>query len=379
MNDCSIRFDEFLNDEMREQWNAFWSSSEHSFPRQHFLYGEVERSKRRTPIYVSGMKDGQVCFVGLFSVHPLWRHKCSFEAVCLRGPVYDDAAFGEWCLSETVQYFSGLGVGRVRIGPNWSFPEAERVEKGLFDLGFSIYETYHKMGRRSTGIVLIDQTDEDILRSFRKSTRYEIRKAERLNLMVRPADNYAEAKLFYKHLKRMCKERGVTCYGSAEFNAMYQSVLRSRELGIILNAYYNNEFLGGLLLLRGAHTAHTAKFVVRSNIVKKLSNLRLAPIVFWHGMRWARDNGCRYVDLEGYSSSDQTGHLQLIYRYKSGFNPTEIQVLGQYSITCNRAISVFYKLHLKVKGLSKKPALALFKIRTGFIKRKIKALQEKRN
>jgi lipid II:glycine glycyltransferase (peptidoglycan interpeptide bridge formation enzyme) len=292
--------------------------------------------------------------------------------VCLRGPVFDDLDFGQWCLQNIIQYFKKLGVGSVRIGPNWTFPEAEKVESSLFNLGFSIYEKWHEAGRRSTGIIRIDRTDEELLMSFGKSTRYEIRRAERFNVIVRAADNNAEAELFYRHLKNMHKDRGVTCYTTKEFQTMCQSILKDKALGVIFNAYNEGNYLGGLLVLKGASTVHTAKFVVLTEMMMKLNNLRLAPIAFWHGMLWAKERGCRYLDLEGYSSNiEEAGCMKYIYEYKKGFNPTQVCILGQYSIKCNKILFCIHKVCCKIKNSYKKLWRLLFKIRTELINWKI--------
>jgi hypothetical protein len=367
-----ISFEFSLKDETKKEWEDFWSVSEHSYPHQHHVYGEIEKAKKRIPIYVLGRIGGKLSFIGLFSIRPLWGKYYSDEAVCLRGPVFDDLDFGQWCLQNIIQYFNKLGVGSVRVGPNWTFPEAEKMEYSLFNLGFSIYETSLKLGRRSTGLVFIDRPDDELLMSFHKSTRYEIRRAERFNVVVRAADKNAEADIFYRQLKNMNRNRGVTCYTTKEFQTMYQAILKDKELGVIFNAYNEGNYLGGLLVLKGASVAYTVKFVVLNKMVMELKNLRLAPIAFWHGMLWAKKRGCRYLDLEGYSSNiEEAGHLKYIYEYKKGFNPTEICTLGQYSIKCNKIIFCISKACCKIENGCKKPWRLLFKIRTWFINWKI--------
>jgi hypothetical protein len=379
MSQYRLFIDQSLSEQDKQEWANYWEESLHSFPTQHYCRFPVEQATGRTPFYIRGKMDGRLAFIGIFSIMPLLGMKYSFEAICWRGPVFDDVVFGEWCLQEVYRYFSHYGVGSIRVGPNWAFPEAETVESMLHRIGFSTYESWYKLGRRSTGIVPIDLSDEGLLQHFSTSTRREWRRAERQNITIRKAVNQQEAEMFYHHLRTMYKERGVFCYSSQEFASLYTNVI-SKELGIILNAYHGDEYLGGMLLQRSGRTVYSSKYVVLSERTRNLSNLRLAPIVWWHGMRWARDLGCKWLDLEGYSSdTTSAGHVQYIYEYKKGFNPTEIQVLGQYSKRCNAALYCFDKIWQKAKKIPKVPNRVAFKIRARLIRHRISHPQQSRD
>lgn len=372
MVENQISFDREMNQRDREEWQSFWEYCKYSYPTQHYSYFPVEQAKGRIPFYVRGRMDGRLAFLGIFSIRPMIGVKYSFEVICWRGPVFDDIVFGEWCLQEVYRYFSHLGVGSIRIGPNWPFPEAETLESTLLTrMGYSIFESWYRLGRRTTGLVPLDRSDEELLQHFSTSTRREVRRAERQNVSVRAASCYEEAETFYCHLRNMHQERGLSCYGPAEFESLFTNVI-SNHLGVIFNAYRENDFLGGMMLQRSSRTVHSSKYVVLSEKTRNLSNLRLAPIVWWHGMKWARDQGCRWLDLEGYSK-DVTiaGHLQYVYEYKKGFNPTEIQVLGQYTKRCKLAVFFLAKMWQKTKKIPKIPGRVAFKIRTKMIRHKI--------
>ena len=90
---------------------------------------------------------------------------------------------------------------------------------------------------------------------------------------------------------------------------------------------------------RGGKTAFTVKFVVSEDCKRLLPTLRIAPILFFNGMLWAKSRNCEFVDLEGYSQSDPNhGDKALVNRYKAGFRPAECESLGQYSMVCNKSL-----------------------------------------
>lgn len=111
MVERTIEFDNFLSVEARRAWDAYWAASPHSAPRQNACYGDVEGAQNHRVVYVTGKKDGEVAFIGLYGLSPLFSRNIYSEAVCLRGPVFDDIAFGKWCLAEVLAFFSK--------GKNW--------------------------------------------------------------------------------------------------------------------------------------------------------------------------------------------------------------------------------------------------------------------
>jgi len=341
-----MRFDHSLTEAQKRRWSDYWQKCRHGYPRQHHLFGEVERAKGRVPIYVSGECNANLVLVGVFSIRPLvFGHRGSFEAVCLRGPAFDEVACAASAFRQIIDYFSRLWVGSIQAGPYWIYPEAETVERMLVDLGFSPYGHYIRGTRRHTGLVSLERSDEEFLSAFSESARREVRRAQRQDIVARYATSREDAETFFNELNRMNRERGLPKIGFAEYQAMFDRILREGSIGVIINGFKGDSYLGGLLLVRSGWTAHTSKFVVVNQELKKLANLRLAPLLFWHGMRWARDQGCKTLDLEGYlGEQDSSGHLHLIHEYKRAFRPTAVEVLGQYSLVCSPLLARTHRL-----------------------------------
>ncbi len=96
----------------------------------------------------------------------------------------------------------------------------------------------------------------------------------------------------------MCIERGLTKPNYDEYEGTYGHIFKNQELGVILNAYSDNTYLGGIWVVRGTETAHGYWWVVLRDQLKKL-NLRIGNVILWNGMLWAKEMGCHYFDLEG--------------------------------------------------------------------------------
>lgn len=323
-----------LNEETRRKWLGYWSLHHHAAWRQHPGYGEVAKACGETPVFVVGLANEEIKLAGLFSLRRLGFG--ATEAVCLRGPVFDDVSFANWCLPQIHDFFRQRNAGTVRIGPYWRFPEAEDLERALFDMGYQRFEKEQALGRRATGMVDLQGSDEDLLKSFRQSTRYEIKHARKLDVQLRIATSVDEAMEFFDHLDQRDKERGIGRASRVESLAISACLTSEPDSGAIISAYHEDSFLGGLMVARGGTTAFTVKFVVSEHCKCHFPTLRIAPAVFFSGMLWAKSHGCQWVDLEGYSSNDlNQGDKAFVNRYKAGFRPVECQALGQYFVICN--------------------------------------------
>jgi hypothetical protein len=218
-------------------------------------------------------------------------------------------------------------IGAIRIAPHWFFPEAEAVEGELRNLGFAPCGS-GATAREPTGLVDVARSDEELLGSFSKSARREVYRAERQGVAVRAASGKQEVDNYFRALDTLLRERRCIPMKWGECVAMYEGLLKTEERGTLLTAWKDATFLGGLLIVRSPTMAHGFRFVIAPGALTEMSNLRLAPLIWMRGMCWARDRGCRWLDLEGYLPITDTKHpLHFVYRYKTEFSPLAVDRL----------------------------------------------------
>lgn len=366
-----INFAYELRDREKEKWTQFWLRCKHTHHRQHLAFSEIEKAKGRIPIFASGEFGGQLVCIGVFSIRPLWfDRKFSFEAICLRGPAFDDYTYAREFLIEILRRFKTLKVGSVRVSPYWVFPEAQPVEELLVELGFHPYAGVFK-ARSYTGLIDASYDDDEIIYRFSKSARREVRRAQRQGVLVRAADTPQEAEMFFRELNAMLEKRDLTPFAPKEYRTLFQEIIKGQEMGVVLNAFKDASFLGGLLVYKNPNTAHTAHFVVVPETLRKLSNLRIAPLVWWYGIKWARDHSCHLVDVGGYCANPDSSNLHYnIHQYKEGFNPTPVQIVGQYEYVCNTFVYAAYRKYRFFKRTLNSIRTLPYKIRTRLSARK---------
>lgn len=333
-----------LTDEQKAEWIEFWKNCRHTHPRQHPDFAEVERALGRTPIYIIGREDGQIKCVAIMSINPLVLKKYfSLEAVCLRGPSFDDIACGQRFISDIISYFKSLRVGRIRLSPYWIFPEAEPIEEALASLGFSGMRCFSG-GRSPTGLVDLTARTDEIFASFSSRTRQDIRRSERLSVTIGPATDTEQAKPFFDSLASLHKERSLDIIPDEECYSMFEHVLKKGENGTLLTATCDHAFLGGLLIIKGTHTCHYDRFVVMTEALKKLNNLTIGPALWWRGMLWAKERGCVTCDVEGWEADLPPYHAKYqLCKLKSLFNPKPVQLLGQFQCVTNPTVYSLYQ------------------------------------
>ena len=353
----NVHFQYQLDQKQKTEWIEFLQNSKHSFAQQHYIYGEIERAKGRIPVYVYGENGGKLICTGVFSIRLLFFGKYfSLEAVCHRGPVFDDTAYIEDFLLQVISYFKKLFVGSVRIAPYWFFPESEEVESIFKKMGFKPYiaspHIINRMRglnvstRSSTALVDLQRSEEEIFASFSKSTRREIRRAERANVYIRPTKDISEANKFFELLHEMGVERGFMLPDYSEFRGTFENVLKDEDMGILLSAFSASIFLGGIWIIRCPNYAHACRYVVVRKPLKELSNLRIGPILWLKGMLWAKEKGCQFFDMGGPADDvDKSNPLYKVNKFKQGFSPICCEVTRQHTYKCSSLANSTFEIY----------------------------------
>ena len=342
---------------VRAEWVEFWRNCRHTHPRQHPAFAEIEKVQGRIPIYAVGREGADMVCAGIFSINPLlFGNKFSLQAMCLRGPAFDDVGAGREFLLQTAAYFRKLNVGSICVCPYWFYPQGQQVENMLVELGFS-GTNGSGVTSSPTGLVDLRRSSDEIFADLKSKTRQEIRRTERLGVSISPALSMEETGDFYACLSSLHRERGLDAISFAEFKATFENILKDQELGILLSAFCDHTFLGGLWVIRGPQTCHYARFVVVRNTLRQLANLTIGPALWWQGMQWAKEKGCSTLDVEGWEDNLPSCHPRYhLCKLKGRFNPSQAYVLAPHTRMCSGTTYALQKgceLAVKTANLAK--------------------------
>jgi peptidoglycan pentaglycine glycine transferase (the first glycine) len=150
----------------------------------------------------------------------------------------------------------------------------------------------------TTVLVDLEQNEDEILASMRKSTRYSVRRASREGVTVREGDA-SHLPLFYKWVTADAAQDPSYVHYSLEYYQEAWRLFASRGMMKLLVAYYEDEPLGiNIVIYLGNWGVY--KWGSSSGAHhRKLPNYLLQ----WEAIRWCKSRGCRYYDLGGITPS----------------------------------------------------------------------------
>ena len=321
-----------LAGQLEEEWNRFLDAAAHEHPRQRPRFALVEKAVGHDVLYAIGRDDSGIRACALVCLrNPSWGGHA--DAAALSGPVCDDLASFEAFLRGLVRAPELQKIGRLQISPYWLDDEARQIKTVLDRLGWRSAESEDF---RHTGLIDIRKTDDGLLEHFGKSARRKVRLAQRNNFTVRAMTGTDDCKVLYDSLNRLRARNNLVEIEAADAAAHFAHIYSDPRLGIALGAFHGDIFLGGLLVYRSRHSAHARHFTSEPETLKEFSNLRIAPQLWWEGMRWARDQGCTWLDVEGYRADVVEGDPRYnIYVYKGEFHPAPAVRISEHYFTVN--------------------------------------------
>lgn len=331
-----------------EAWERFVSEAEHQHPRQSTLFAGPEVALGHKPVYAMGSLGGNICAVALISLvpHPFLRNTWA-RGLCLSGPICDDAVTMVAFLDELIADAHMSRVGSLHITPYWMEAEAEVLDAVLADAGWRVAE---EARFRHTGWVDITRPPEQILAELSKSARREVRRAERQGVLFQTVTDDKEASIFIDSLNRLRASRGLAALDKSAFMASWEALYASREIGVIIGAWRDDDYLAGLLVYRSRDVVHGRHFTTEPEALRNAGNLRIAPALWIEAMKWAQAKGCRILDVEGYEEPVAGDKKFNIHKYKSEMKPRVVTRISERAKTLNTALHVTGNARLMIRS-----------------------------
>jgi len=167
-------------------------------------------------------------------------------------------------------------------------------------------------------------SEDELLKSFEKDTRYSVNLAQRKGVRIEETDDLEEfEKIYFETAQR----KGFWP-AKKELEALWR-VFKKENKVVLLKALYNNEPLAFTMLLLNDTTAsyyHAASLDKHREV--------LAPyLLLWEAARFSKNKGCEILDLEGikderFASTKKWGGFTL---FKKGFGGKEVEYLGSFT------------------------------------------------
>ena len=185
---------------------------------------------------------------------------------------------------------------------------------------------------RRTIVISLEGSEEDWLMRMKQKTRYNIRLAEKKDVIIR----FSSDMHIFQQLMDVTGERDDFGVHSLAYYRKTYDLFHPSGMCELLVAYYNDKPLAGLMVFaRGKRAWY---MYGASNNEER--NRMPAYLLQWEAMRWAAGKGCTEYDLwgvpdcseeeleAGFTQSDSG--LWGVYRFKRGFGGQVLRSVGGY-------------------------------------------------
>jgi len=192
----------------------------------------------------------------------------------------------------------------------------EYIERSINQF-YNIKYFYKSGHARSTIRIPLNTELPEIMRSFRKGHKSDIKKAQKL-LSVRPIENEIELKEYYSVFNKMSRIKKV--YESStydEIKALFQ-YLKKMNIGFVLGVYNDKDVcVGGVVIVSNGKGMRYYQGASDPDI----RNIPILHLAIYKSIEICKQQSKSYLDLWGYNIYAKKGDaISGINRFKKGFS-----------------------------------------------------------
>lgn len=270
--------------------------------------------------FVIFRRDGEIRWFASCSItYPYGRLLAAVRSLTIDcGPVCDDPQTWNSALDALRKAGIEHGLASVQMTP-------EIVQSSRLDLAPLLREFEGKpCGSTRLSLRLdLSRNEDTLLGGFRKTTRYEIRRAERIGIRVTPFVDRTEIAEFLRIYSRMLQRKRFSSDPEERLLRVLQWLLREPCRGTLLVARHEGKILGGAILVR---TGSRCWYVWGATERYPYSSVGY-PLQ-WHALLWAKAHGCLEYDFGGFRKNAISGPAL----FKRGFRGAVVQFLDAYAL-----------------------------------------------
>jgi lipid II:glycine glycyltransferase (peptidoglycan interpeptide bridge formation enzyme) len=236
------------------------------------------------------------------------------------------------------------GAVFLRVEPQIWEPAAESFIKTNLP-GFN--PTDQTIQPPRTILIDLQPSEEDILMGMKSKTRYNIRLAERKEVVVKQS---SDIETFHRMMLTTGERDEFGIHTQAYYRAAYDEFAPKGNC-VFLVATYQGEPLAGLMAFAHGNTA----WYFYGASTNQERNRMPTYLLQWEAIRWAKAKGCKTYDLWGIPDypedkleaafTDRSDGLWGVYRFKRGFGGEPKRTIGAYDRVYRPLLYRFYQLY----------------------------------
>jgi peptidoglycan pentaglycine glycine transferase (the first glycine) len=322
---------------------------------QSYEWGEFKKRLGWRPIRLVLERDGEVAGVGQFLSYGTGPFVPGALWYCTKGP------WLPWDDEEAVRaFFRGVrevagreGAHTVKIEPE--VPEQRRDAKALLK-GIGFRKARYDLNQKTTLVVDLSTSEEELLGRMKGKTRYNVRLADRKGVEVVEPEFEEAWEAFYGFMKYTADRAGYPIRRSQEYLHDNMRDMHAAGRGNLFFAMYEGMPLAGIYV----YTFGSKCWYIHGGSSNEKRNLMPNYLLQWEAMRWARQRGLTYYDMVGVprpENLNEDDSMWGVYRFKVGFGGKITDFLGCLDLVVQpmraaawyRFEPIYYRLYQKLK------------------------------
>lgn len=299
----------------RDKWDEFLHSHAPNALFQSWLWGDVQKASGET-IWRMGIMNREE-MVGIAQIVVVRAKRGTFLHV-RHGPVLKNQNVLKWreFIDLTIPLARKERAWFIRVSP--LLDNSDVTSRMFSSLGF-LPAAIHEVDAERCWVLDIDKKDDELLMGCRKTTRYEIRLAQKMDVEIRKSEAVADIKYFNELYKETSKRHGFVGHSSIEEEF---AVFSREHRAMLINGFWEGKICASALILfyGGQAIYHHGASIS--------SKAPVSYLVQWEAILEAKKRGIKLYNFYGIAPDDMPNHpWRGITLFKKGFGGREISYI----------------------------------------------------
>lgn len=313
----NLRIDTVLD---RTEWERFWEMNAPQALFQSWLWGEVV-IRQSLPLIRFGLYGGSR-LVGIYQVVTVRARRGTYLHV-RHGPIFVAQKLPYW--RSVLTHLQSLAREErawfLRMSPQIDDSPSHRELFGSLGLKPSVL---HEVDAERCLHLPLVQPEDQLLTGMRKTTRYEIRRAEKMGICVVSSTDPADLDKFFDLYQKTSKRQHFVVHGGIreEFG-----VYTKEGNAVLLLGYHENTLLSTAMIL---FSGNQAIYHHGASIPTKLP---INYAVQWEAIRMAKKRGFAWYNFWGVAPEGNQSHPWYGHSlFKRGFGGSEVVTIHAHDV-----------------------------------------------
>jgi lipid II:glycine glycyltransferase (peptidoglycan interpeptide bridge formation enzyme) len=243
-----------------------------------------------------------------------------------RGPVWDisDSELTKFVLDSLKSIAKKNKAFFLRISP--AILESNNAAKELIkQQGFNLSKK--QLQTKATVLIDLKQNTEELLNSFHKKTRYNIKLAEKKGVVIGKASSITDIDNLYEILIKMAERQNYTLQSKEYYVYIWEKLCKSHIADIYIAKNSENRVIGGIVVFYFSGKT----YYMYGGFDYEYRQLMGNYLIHWTIINDAKARGDEYYDLQGIPLNiTEQSPMYGFYKFKIGFNGAEVEYIGEY-------------------------------------------------